>query len=525
MMSNRLSKIFEYEPAIDMLAEKLALKIVSAQQVLNTQKKPQSDMAEKSDGKSDESLEKASSQNPSFKDKEDHMTMMESKPHVTTVANPELKNYLKGVLKGQLTEMVETSVSVEDRRPVTLSTKLLNSFFRKGRINSNQPLKASIPTPMIMQGSGSMMMPNKVPPPPGLHTQPSHHHHSVMSHPYPPHGPAGLLGTIRRLFSFAPPEARYEIGIPPNFGGRNMYTINGSHLPYIDGPSPRSSHFPPQIILPHPNMIHQYPPSQHMKSRMATVPAPPQILLPSSGTNSSSTSVATTPKPFKKKKKSSSASFSSSSTASKKTINSGNKSSGQSNDHHVISYSSNNVVGDSKVSTTTVKPNNVGSSVKSSGYFHRNSNASTISFTNNADGRHSFSKKTGGPSTSTASNAAEVSSKAKEDSSDSLNQKTEVVLNKRLGITSSTGSVPISSSASSDSKDRTPTSSKPLDMFQTILGSTRSVLNYFKSSEGRKASGDAPVVVEPISEEKSVVDKETKLKRKRRSLKILYNRT
>lgn len=517
-MNNRVNKLFEYQPAIDALAEKLAMKIVHAQQTMSNKKGTAApEIEKKKDGNSEEDKPAQNKTEIATGKEEDHAAMASEVKE--TLTSPDMKDYLKGVLKGQLTEMVETSVSAEDTRrpPVTLSTKLLNSFFRKGRISSMTKLPSipgppPPPPPMMMQASGSMMMPNKVHPPPGMLTQPLYPHHGPGGVPYPhppPQGPISLLGQIRRLFSFAPPEGRYEVGIAPNFAaGRTLYTNNGTGMSYVDGPSPRSSHFAPQIILPHPNMVHQqHPPAQQMQSRVSTghepltsaVFSPSHTITTNGGTSSNTNAVTPTPKPPKKKKKPSSP-------PTKKPLETPTQSSKwpQTSKLPTLSTSSEpnkRLEGTSQTTAVTAKPNIPVQSTKVFNSYNRTPNNTNAIHSNivtkhiimTTNNNHNHTSKSAQLKTAPSIGTyvypnGKIGPKTKPEITSAA--KGEIIMNKRISIAPS-------SSIGSDSKDTFNQSSKPpkLDMFQTILGSTRSVLNFFKSSEARKSSGFAPILL------------------------------
>ncbi|ODN03694.1 Translation initiation factor IF-2 [Orchesella cincta] len=453
---SRQNKFMEYEPAIDVLAEKLAMKIVAAQHALGEKGKMGSysehkpmvvDKSLTIDGKSGNQSGKSQSKHSSSKNltpghsaswygEQDQMTM-ESK------MNPELKEYLKSVLKGQLTEMIDTSAPVapveETRRPVALSSKLINSIFRKGRFNV--PSKSMSMMPM---SSASMLMPNKVLPPQGLHPN-LHHGASMGGYGYPPapQGPVGLLGTIKRLFNFGPgPHERHDISVGPNFAGRTLFT-NGTYLPYLDGPSPRSSHYPqkmqmmmhPQYHLAHQQQHQQHQPTmlQQQSQHHLQYSFPPQrhqmaeqLTSTKSATTPTASSTTTTPKP--------------------------------------ISYSRNNPPPRSSYSSNN-------SSSSSSNYYSKKTSHSNSS-----------------PSINSVSSSA-ISSKSKGEPNDNSSKKSDSSnLNKRTGSADNQ-----QSEGQQQQQNDKPTK---LDMFQQLLGSTRSVLNFFKS-EARNSNG--PTVLKPRS--------------------------
>ncbi|CAL8115213.1 unnamed protein product [Orchesella dallaii] len=514
--ANRLNKFMEYEPAIDVLAEKLAMKIVAAQQVLGdkgkmgsySEHKPMVDKSLTVDGKSKDPSGKSpskqsSSKNPtpghsaSWYGEQDQMTM-ESK------MNPELKEYLKNVLKGHLTEMIDSVAPPpveETRRPVALSSKLISSIFRKGRFSV--PSKSMSMMPL---SSASMLSPKKVIPPQGLHPNPHHGASMAMGggYPYPPvqQGPVGLLGTIKRFFNFGPHD-RHDISVGPNFAGRTLFT-NGTYLPYLDGPSPRSSHYPQKMQMmmrgQHPpTMLHQQP--QHLHQQLHQQPQQlhqqpqqlhqqlqpqPQQLQQQMQQSQHHMQYAFPPvppkkaslynnppptKPPKKKKK-----------VTKRPVASVTK--WQNSRQTSTKISSTQAAS----STTTAKPSSYSrvSAPPRSSYSSNNSSSGSSSHYNKKMSHSNVS-----PSSNSVSGSA-ISSKSKGEAIDHSSKKSDsATLNKRTGS--------VESQQSEQQQSDKPTK---LDMFQQLLGSTRSVLNFFKS-EARNSGG--PTVLKPRSASTSVI--------------------
>lgn len=536
-LGGRLNKLLEYEPAIDMLADKLAMKIVTAQRALNQQKvglglqgsfsELSPVVMEKSGGKS--ILDMASSLNTANKDDDEPM-MSESKPQPATV-NPDLKDYLKGVLKGQFQEMVESSVSAEEKQP-SLSSKLLNSFFRTSRFSAPQ----SKPMMPMMMPSGTVMLPSQAVPATPNMQQPNNNVHQqhnpigLQGLPYPPpisQGPVGLLGTIRKLFNFGPPESahdRYDAAVSPNFAQRTMF-IGGNNTmslsPFVDGPSPRSSRVPENMQAQSSNMIQQYalpPPSMQQPKPLNTIRSndPTIQFTPSynrnnntsstsllsnnanvkstthnimmnahnsinsnSNINNNSNNAPPTPKPSKKKRTKSGKKPE----ASKWQQHSTRLIASSSTPAHTVFF------------TTTAKP-----------IMLSNRGALASFHNNNITSNKNVLRKPAASNNLVVSSGDKLplqqlkASKTGEYGGDTKIQ--DLPTNKRVVnvATSSSSSSNNNNSNNNVNTNSEQQSSKPakLDMFQALLGSTRSVLNFLTKSEGRKA-GTGPTLLQPRS--------------------------